>query len=141
MSFHQCVVLLPWQKLLSFGVRPIVVGGVLTGIISRSIRRCIQNDMKVLGTNQQLCLDQKCGIEQTIHSLRNDFETAKIESSLLIDTKNAFNSLNRALELRNIENLCPSIVNFDAMMHVLKDSINLKYSELLTKAISKCNLI
>ena len=30
---------------------------------------------------------------------------------------------------------------WDAMMHVLKDSINLKYSELLTKAISKCNLI
>ena len=29
----------------------------------------------------------------------------------------------------------------DAMMHVLKDYINLKYSELLTKAISKCNLI
>ena len=29
----------------------------------------------------------------------------------------------------------------DAMMHVLKDSINLKYSELLTKPISKCNLI
>ena len=27
------------------------------------------------------------------------------------------------------------------MMHVLKDSINLKYSELLTKVISKCNLI
>ena len=32
-------------------------------------------------------------------------------------------------------------VDCDAMMHVLKDSINLKYSELLTKAISKCNLI
>ena len=29
----------------------------------------------------------------------------------------------------------------DAMMHVLKDSTNLKYSELLTKVISKCNLI
>ena len=29
----------------------------------------------------------------------------------------------------------------DAMMHVLKDSINLKYLELLTKPISKCNLI
>ena len=29
----------------------------------------------------------------------------------------------------------------DAMMHVLKDSINLKYSELLTKPISKCYLI
>ena len=32
-------------------------------------------------------------------------------------------------------------VDCDAMMHVLKDSINLKYSELLTKVISKCNLI
>ena len=31
--------------------------------------------------------------------------------------------------------------NSDAMMHVLNDSINLKYSELLTKVISKCNLI
>ena len=29
----------------------------------------------------------------------------------------------------------------DAMMHVLKDSTNLKYSELLTKVISKCNFI
>ena len=27
----------------------------------------------------------------------------------------------------------------DAMMHVLKDFINLKYSELLTKEISKSN--
>ena len=32
-------------------------------------------------------------------------------------------------------------VDCDAMMHVLQDSINLKYSELLTKVISKCNLI
>ena len=32
-------------------------------------------------------------------------------------------------------------IDCDAMMHVLKDSINLKYSELLTKVISKCNLI
>ena len=33
------------------------------------------------------------------------------------------------------------LLNCDAMMHVLKDSIKLKYSELLTKPISKCNLI
>ena len=29
----------------------------------------------------------------------------------------------------------------DAMMHVLKDSINLKHSELLSKVISNCNFI
>ena len=33
------------------------------------------------------------------------------------------------------------IVLCDAMMHVLKDSINLKYSELLTKPICNSNLI
>ena len=32
-------------------------------------------------------------------------------------------------------------VDCDAMMHVLKDSINLKYTELLTKVDRKCNLI
>ena len=33
----------------------------------------------------------------------------------------------------------PHFVLCDAMMHVLKDFINLKYSELLTKEISKSN--
>ena len=32
-------------------------------------------------------------------------------------------------------------IDCDDMMHVLKDSINLKYSELLTKEISKFNRI
>ena len=33
-----------------------------------------------------------------------------------------------------------AVINFcDAMMHVLKDFINLKYSELLTEEISKSN--
>ena len=40
------------------GVRPIGVGEVLRRIIGRSILRCIQNDLKLLGTNQQLCLGQ-----------------------------------------------------------------------------------
>ena len=92
------------------GVRPIGVGEVLRRIIGRSILRCIQNDLKLLGTNQQLCLGQKCGIEHAIHSLRNEFEKAEVEGILLIDAKNAFNSLNRDLALWNIEKMCPSIV-------------------------------
>ena len=35
----------------------------------------------------------------------------------------------------------PIKIYCDAMMHVLKDSTNLKYSELLIEVISKCNLI
>ena len=91
------------------GVRPIGVGEVLRRIIGGSILRCIHDDLKVLGTNQQLCLGQKCGIEHAIHSLRNEFEKPEVQDILLIDAKNAFNSLNRDLALRNIENMCSSI--------------------------------
>ena len=91
-------------------VRPIGVGEFLKRIIGRSTLRCIQNDLRLLGTNQQLCLGQNCGIEHVIHSLRNEFEKAEVIGNLVIDAKNAFNSLNRDLALRNIENMCPSIV-------------------------------
>ena len=53
---------------------------------------------------------------------------------------------NHVSVLLRLRHFCKSSIvvkyyNCDAMMHVLKDSINLKYSELLTKPISKCNLI
>ena len=90
------------------GVRLIGVGEVLRRIIGRTILRCVENDLKLLGKNLQLCLGEKCGIEHAIHSLRKQFETPETQGILLIDAKNAFNSLNRDLALRNIEKLCPS---------------------------------
>ena len=87
------------------GVRPIGVGEVIRRIIGRNILRCIGNDLKILGQNRQLCLGQKCGIEHAFHSLRETFELPETEGLLLIDAKNAFNSLNRDLALKNSENL------------------------------------
>ena len=87
------------------GVRPIGVGEVLRRIIGISILRCVENDLKLLGQNKQLCLGQKCGLDHAIHSLSQQFETPEVQH---IDAKNAFNSLNRDLALRNIENQCPS---------------------------------
>ena len=49
--------------------------------------------------------------------------------------------LSYALLWLSVCSLQLEVMTCDAMMHVLKDSINLKYSELLTKPISKCNLI
>ena len=92
------------------GVRPIGVGEVIRRIIGRNILRCIGNDLKILGQNRQLCLGQKCGIEHAIHCLRETFELPETEGLLLIDAKNAFNSLNRDLALKNIQKTCPSII-------------------------------
>ena len=59
-----------------------------------------------LGSNYQLCLGQKCGIEYAIHTLRDQYSN----TVLLIDAENAFNSLNRKLALKNIKNTCPSLL-------------------------------
>ena len=73
------------------GVRPIGAGEVLRRIIGRTIPRCVENDLKLLGKNKQLCLGQKCGMEHAIHSLRQQFETPEVQGISLIEAKNAFN--------------------------------------------------
>ena len=54
----------------------------------------------------------KKGIDSALHLLRASFKNTESESMLLIETENAFNILNGDLELRNIENLCPSFYHF-----------------------------
>ena len=91
------------------GVRPIGIGEVLRQIIGRTILKCIQLDLKLLGGNVQLCLGQKCGIEHAIHSLREAFNSDESEAVLQNDAKNAFNSLNRQQSMINIQNIYPSL--------------------------------
>ena len=52
------------------GVRPIGVAEVLRRRSNRCFARCVSADLKHLGSNIQLCLGQKCGIEHAIHTLR-----------------------------------------------------------------------
>lgn len=57
----------------------------------------------------QLCAGQKSGIEAAVHAMNLSFRDDSSEGVLLVDTSNAFNSLNRQTALRNIRVLCPSI--------------------------------
>ena len=92
------------------GVRPTGIGEVMRRIIGRTITKCLKNELMSLGSNYQLCLGQKCGIEYAIHTLRNQYSKTSADAVLLIDAENAFNSLNRKLALRNIKNTCPSLL-------------------------------
>ena len=76
------------------GVRPIGIGEVMRRIIGRTITKCLENELMSLGSNYQLCLGQKCSIEYAIHTLRDQYSKASPDAVLLIDTENAFNSLN-----------------------------------------------
>ena len=79
-------------------------------ILGRTITKCLKNELMSLGSNYQLCLGQKCGIEYAIHMLRDQYSKASADAVLLIDAENAFNSLNRKLALKNIKNNCPSLL-------------------------------
>ena len=55
----------------SRGVRPIGIGEVMRRVIGRTITKGLKNELQSLGSNYQLCLRQKCGIENAIHMLRD----------------------------------------------------------------------
>ena len=92
------------------GVRPIGIREVMRRIIGRIITKCLKNELMSLGSNYQLCVGQKCGIEYAIHTLRDQYSKTSDDAVLLIDAENVFNSLNRKLALKNIENTCPSLL-------------------------------
>ena len=73
--------------------------------------RCIKRDLALLGSNTQMYIGQKCGIDFAILALRKTYDSPEVEGILLIDAQNAFNSLNTDLALKNVDILCPSLTH------------------------------
>ena len=46
--------------------------------------------------------------EPAVHAVRSSYDLDDTEGDLLVDASNAFNSLNPAVALQNIRQLCPS---------------------------------
>ena len=90
------------------GVRLIGVGEVVRHIIAKAILSIIGLDVHRAAGPLQLCAGQMSGVEATIHSMRIVFTDDGSEGVLLVDASNAFNSLNRAVALCNIQYICPT---------------------------------
>ena len=58
----------------------------------------------------QLCAGQEAGCEMAIYSMPKIYNDEETKGILLVDAKNAFNSLNLAATLHNCQFLCPSLV-------------------------------
>ena len=91
------------------GVRPIGIGETARRIIGRAIARVLSKDIQEAAGPLQLCAGQLSGCESAVHAMRELFESPEIEAIILVDTTNAFNSLNRQAALRNIHHLCPPL--------------------------------
>ena len=60
----------------------------------------------------QVCAGQKAGSGTPLHALWDLYQNSEIEAVLLIDTDNAFNSVNSKVMLQNICITCPIITLF-----------------------------
>ena len=67
----------------------------------------IKTDVEETVGSLQVCGGQFGGCEAAIHAMRTIYEEESTDAILLIDAANAFNSVNRAVMLQNIQRLCP----------------------------------
>ena len=90
------------------GVRPIGVCEVARRIIAKAALSILRDDIQKVAGPYQLCAGQVAGVEAAVHRVRSAFLQEDTEAILLADASNAFNSLNRAVALHNIRQICPS---------------------------------
>ena len=88
--------------------RPIGVCEVARQIIAKAALSIIRNDIQEAAGARQLCAGQIAGVEAAVYKVWNLFLEEDTEGILLVDTSNAFNSLNRIVALHNIQQICPS---------------------------------
>ena len=77
---------------------------IYTGKVFMSVAK---DDIQDATGAMQVCAGQPGGCEAAIHAMHDIFLEEETECLLLVDAKNAFNSINRAAMLENIRRLCP----------------------------------
>ena len=94
------------------GLRPIGVGEVLRRIAGKVIVSHLKEDVIQSVGSLQVCAGQDAGCEPLIHAMRTIYEDQSGEAVLLVDTSNAFNSINKNVFLHNVEVICSSVARY-----------------------------
>ena len=94
------------------GIRPIGVGEVIRPIAGKVIMDIAKKDVQQAAGSLQVCAGQDAGAEAAIHAMYDLFQQDETEAVLLVDTENAFNSINRKSMLHNISITCPILSTF-----------------------------
>ncbi len=93
-------------------IRPIGIGEVLRRISAKAVTKILRSDIQIAAGSLQTCSGTESGIEAAVHAMKTVFDEDECEAVLLIDAKNAFNTLNRKVALNNIRELCPAFHAF-----------------------------
>ena len=90
------------------GVRPIGICDTLRRIMGKAILKVLGPEIQTVAGSAQLCARQPSGCEAAVHAIEDIMSDPSVEGVLMVDARNAFNSLNRAVMLRNLQVICPS---------------------------------
>ena len=93
-------------------IRPIGIGEILRRITGKCIVKTLKMDLQVATSILQTCSGVSSGIEAAIHAMRTTFSEESCEAVLLVDASNAFNSLNRAAAVHNLQQICPPFYQY-----------------------------
>ena len=91
------------------GVRPVGICDTLRRIVGKTILSVIGPEIQAIPGCTQLCARRRSGCEAAVHAMEELMKDESVEGMLLVDARNAFNSLNREVMLRNIQITCPSL--------------------------------
>ena len=94
------------------GIRPIGVGEVIRRIIGKALVFGLKRDLKEYSSPLQVSSGYEAGSEAAIHSMKAIFEDDKRQGIILVDARNAFNTMNRKVALQNIRVVCPVIATY-----------------------------
>ena len=89
----------------------------------QSVLFATKSDLQDATGSVQLCAGQIAGTEAAVHAMRAAFQKNETEAVLLVDTSNAFNSLNLQVALHNIRHLCPSLAT--VLTNIYRDATEL----------------
>ena len=90
------------------GVRPIGVCEVARRIAVKAILRVVDKDVEDACGYLQKCSGLPAGQEAAVHAMQKLYDDDSMEGILLVDAKNAFNSLREAA-LHNVQRMCPAL--------------------------------
>ena len=123
-----CNTIIPWEDIRALvasrlialdkcpGVRPIGIGETLHRIVGKAICLATRLDVTVACGSDQLCAGFSSGIEGAIHAMNSLFMDHQCSpygwGVLMVDARNAFNSLNRTAMLLQTRVLWPRCARF-----------------------------
>ena len=90
------------------GLRPVGVGEIMRRIVGKAIMIVTGPEIQSAVGALQLCAGHPTGVEAAIHSMREFLNHDDNDGILLIDADNAFNRVNRAVALWNVQYICPA---------------------------------